>query len=545
MTLLTTDFSNSRAMIIDGSPMTRAILTSQFREFGFEKVTQCTSLSEAREQFSESAFDVVMCEHNFANETPTGIDLVDELRSKQMLPMSTVVFMLTGEASYPRVAEAAETGLDGYLLKPHKANQLHERLRLACYRKDSFREVFSAMEQKAFDVAADLCLERYQHRGLFWLYAARVGAELLMRTNRFQEAQELYEAIAEAKTAPWAKLGVARAMMESGDTVGAANALGALLEEDPSFADAYDVMARAQFELGNVAQARATYKMACDMTPDSVPRLQSLAMMSFYAGDTKEAAQLLDKATRIGLDSKLFDCQTLVVLAFTQLDANDHRGLQRSRDNFTRLLERNPGSARHERGVVMIDAMLALLKNERATLLRLVRELEGATKTPEFDFEAASNLIGLMTRLVKRDVRVDQADARIQTMAMRFCTSRPLTEMLAGAANDNTRYAENIRIAGKQIQKIAQSAVTLGLMGDPAMAVRQLIIEGQTTLNSKLIETAHQVLERYRDKINGANQMAEVVQTLRLQFGSKTRHGSGPNTDKRKSGGLKLQIDHI
>jgi len=545
MTLLTTDFSNSRAMIIDGSPMTRSILTSQLREFGFEKVTQCARLSEARDYFNESAFDVVLCEHNFGHEAPSGIDLVDELRSKQMLPMSTVVFMLTGEASYARVAEAAETGLDGYLLKPHKANQLHERLRLACYRKDSFREVFTAMEQKAFDVAADLCLERYQHRGLFWLYAARVGAELLMRIGRFQEAQELYEAIAEAKTAPWAKLGVARAMMESGNTVGAANALGALLEEDPSFADAYDVMARAQFELGNVAQARATYKMACEMTPDSVPRLQSLAMMSFYAGDIKEAGVLLDRATRIGLDSKLFDCQTLVVLAFTQLDANDHRGLQRSRDNFTRLLERNPGSARHQRGVTMIDAMLALLKNERPSLLALVRELGGITKNPEFDFEAASNLIGLMTRLAKRDVRVDQADARIETMAMRFCTSRPLTEMLAGAANGHISYTDRIRDAGQQIQKIAQSAVTLGLMGDPAMAVRQLIIEGQTTLNSKLIEAAHQVLERYRSKINEADQMAEVVQELRQQFGSQAGQGNSSVAAKRKSGGLKLQIDHI
>ena len=545
MTLLTTDFSNSRAMIIDGSPMTRSILTSQFREFGFEKVTQCARLSEARDYFNESAFDVVLCEHNYGHEAPSGIDLVDELRSKQMLPMSTVVFMLTGEASYARVAEAAETGLDGYLLKPHKANQLHERLRLACYRKDSFREVFTAMEQKAFDVAADLCLERYQHRGLFWLYAARVGAELLMRIGRFQEAQELYEAIAEAKTAPWAKLGVARAMMESGNTVGAANALGALLEEDPSFADAYDVMARAQFELGNVAQARATYKMACEMTPDSVPRLQSLAMMSFYAGDIKEAGVLLDRATRIGLDSKLFDCQTLVVLAFTQLDANDHRGLQRSRDNFTRLLERNPGSARHQRGVTMIDAMLALLKNERPSLLALVRELGGITKNPEFDFEAASNLIGLMTRLAKRDVRVDQADARIETMAMRFCTSRPLTEMLAGAANGHSSYTDRIRDAGQQIQKIAQSAVTLGLMGDPAMAVRQLIIEGQTTLNSKLIEAAHQVLERYRSKINEADQMAEVVQELRQQFGSQAGQGNSSVAAKRKSGGLKLQIDHI
>ena len=92
---------------------------------------------------------------------------------------------------------------------------------------------------------------------------------------------------------------------------------------------------------------------------------------------------------------------------------------------------------------------------------------------------------------------------------------------------------------------MTQSAVTLGLRGDPAMAVRQLIIEGQTTLNSKLIETAHQVLERYRDKINDANQMDEAVQALRRQFGSKARQGSGSSPDKRKSGGLKLQIDHI
>jgi hypothetical protein len=116
--------------------------------------------------------------------------------------------------------------------------------------------------------------------------------------------------------------------------------------------------------------------------------------------------------------------------------------------------------------------------------------------------------------------------------------------MLAGAANGHTNYTDRIRNAGQQIQKIAQSAVTLGLMGDPAMAVRQLIIEGQTTLNSKLIEAAHQVLERYRDKINDASQMAEVVQALRQQFGSQARQGSSSVAAKRKSGGLKLQIDH-
>jgi DNA-binding response OmpR family regulator len=540
MSLLEADFSNSKVMIIDGSPLTRGILASQLREFGFRKVTQCTKLAEAREQFSDSTFDVVMCEHNFAGETPTGIDLIDELREKGQLSLNTVFFMLTGEASYNRVAEAAETGLDGYLLKPHKANQLHERLRLARYRKDAFREVFDAMEVQAYAIAADLCLERYRARSAFWLYAARVGAELLMRVERFTEAQELYEAIAAAKAAPWAKLGVARAMMASGDPVAAASALGALIAEDPSFADAYDVMARAQFELGNVAQAQATYKMACDMTPDSVPRLQNLAMMTFYAGDIDGARPLLDRVTRIGLDSKLYDCQTLVALAFTELDVNEHRNLQRCRDNFTRLIERNPDSVRHQRAAATIDTMLAVLKNERGAVQALVREMCASAKSAAFDFEAASNLLSLLSRLAQRDIRVELADARVEGLAMRFCTSRPITEMLAGAAGLHPAYGARIRAAGQQVQKIAQSAVTLAMRGDPSMAVRQLIVEGQTTLNAKLIEAAHHLLERHGSKMPDADKLEQDLSQLREQFGARSKPG-GPSPSTRQTGSLKLK----
>ena len=39
-------------------------------------------------------------------------------------------------------------------------------------------------------------------------------------------------------------------------------ALENLISEDPSYSDAYDVMGRAQFELGKFDQALATYKIA-------------------------------------------------------------------------------------------------------------------------------------------------------------------------------------------------------------------------------------------------------------------------------------------
>ena len=83
-------------LLISLSNSLRVELFVQLREFGFRKVTQCTKLAEAREQFSDSSFDVVMCEHNFAGETPTGIDLIDELREKgQLVVLDTPFWSLT------------------------------------------------------------------------------------------------------------------------------------------------------------------------------------------------------------------------------------------------------------------------------------------------------------------------------------------------------------------------------------------------------------------------------------------------------------------
>ena len=57
---------------------------------------------------------MVLCQHHFANEASSGQDLLDDLRRNQLLLFSTVFIMVTGEATYAKVAEAAESALDGY-----------------------------------------------------------------------------------------------------------------------------------------------------------------------------------------------------------------------------------------------------------------------------------------------------------------------------------------------------------------------------------------------------------------------------------------------
>jgi len=106
-------------------------------------------------------------------------------------------------------------------------------------RKTSLQEIFTAIEWEEFERAANLCLERYADQGpVLAVRGAGRGriddADWQVQGGR----RQLDEAIVAANTLPWAKLGVARAMMESGQLSHAVSALDTLISEDPSFADA-------------------------------------------------------------------------------------------------------------------------------------------------------------------------------------------------------------------------------------------------------------------------------------------------------------------
>ena len=540
MALPEDDLSTSIALVIDGNPTSRSILVSQLRDFGVGSIVQASRLTDARRQLEYRTFDVVLCELHFPNETSTGQDLLDDLRRNQLLPFSTVFIMVTGEATYAKVAEAAESALDGYLLKPHKGTQLGERLRQARVRKISLQEIFSAIDAEDFDRAANLCLHRFETKGLFWLYAARVGAELLLRTGKCAQAQALYEAVVAAKTLPWAKLGIARALLDEGQTAKAATTLDNLISEDPSYADAYDVMGRAQFELGKFDRALATYRMASDLTPASISRLQNLGMMTYYAGDKTEAEKILDRTTRIGLDSKMFDCQTLVLLAFVRLESGDRKGLQRCRDDFVRLLEKNSDNPRHQRLAGVVEVLFLIQEQQFAQSLAAVRAMIKTVKDPAFDFEAASNMLALLAQLAKRSIQLEEVESVVETLGMRFCTSRAMSELLAAAAATHEPYAERLRATQTQVLKLTEHAMSLSMGGDPRAAVVNLIAHGSATVNGKLIETAYLVLHRYAEKIEDAQSLTETVLELRNRFNT---HSTRPvlGEKKRQAGGLTLR----
>ena len=540
MAVFEDDLSACSALVIDGNPTSRSILISQLRDFGMGSVAQAARAMDGRRQLEFRSFDFVLCEQHFAGEATTGQDLLDDLRRNQLLPFSTVFIMITGEATYAKVAEAAESALDGYLLKPHKAMHLAERLRQARVRKVSLQEIFGAIEEEKFEKAAQLCMDRFEAKGLFWLYAARVGAELLLRVGRFAEAQTLYKSVVAAKTLPWAKLGVARAQLDAGQITQATSTLETLISADPNYADAYDVMGRAQFELGRLDKALETYKMAATLTPSSISRLQNLAMMTYYAGDHAEAEKLLDRTTRMGLDSKMFDCQTLVLLAFTRLEIADRKGLQRCHDDFNRLIEKYPDNARQRRLAEIVVTLNLIQQHQFAQSVEAVRTMAKAVKNSDFDFESASNLLALMAHLAHKAIQLDEVDSVVDTIGLRFCNNRSVAELLTANVNLHPPYADRIRACQAKVLEFAEVAMALSLSGDPTAAVGNLIHHGKETLNARLIDNAYHVLQKHAAKIRDIDVLTAEVQRLRtLSGGGNVKASLGEQ--KRQAGGLALR----
>ena len=541
MHTLPVDLSSCSALVVEGNATMRSILRSQLRDIGVSAVVQVARASDARKALEYRNFDFVLCELHFQDEQYSGQDLLDDLRRNQLLPFTTVFIIVTAEATYRRVAEAAESALDSFMLKPYAPTQLARRLFQSRQRKEALKDIFQAMEEQHFEHAAKLCLERFAARDKYWLYSARLGAELLLRIGRHADAQALFRAIVDAKTLPWAKLGVARAQLEGGHANQAATTLEHLINEEPQFADAYDVMGRAHFEQGRFAQALETYAMAVNLTPHSIGRLQSLAMVTYYAGDAAPAEELLERTVRVGLDSKMFDAQVLVLLAFVRLERNDLAGLARCAAELQRLLEKDPQHARLQRLLSVVTALNLIAQKQFGPCVQAIRALAPSIRQPEFDFEAACNLLTLLCQLTSRAIALEEVDELVLTIGLRFCSNRPLTELLHASARACPAYAEQMRTCQSTVLQYSESALGLSLSGDPARGVRELLLRGRETLNTRLLDNARQVLQKHGAKIADVEALTAEIEALRDQYGHT---GARPTLGDSRGRGGGLSLDH-
>lgn len=533
MFLMDDTIQAASALIIDSNANSRSLMSAQLRDLGVGTVRQTPRVKDARVMLEHQTFDIVLCDYHFDSTDTSGQDLLDELRREGLLPYSTVFVMVTSEATYAKVAEAAEAALDAYLIKPYTSANLAERLTSARLRKRILKDIFEAIENQDFETAANLCMARFEARGKYWLYAARIGAELLLRLKRFDDAKILYEAIIAAKTVPWARLGVARTEVASGNLQKARRTLENLIGELPDHADSHDLLGHVQMEQGELSEALKTYQTAAALTPGCLLRLQRCGSLGFYAGQRAESLKMLERAMSQGLRSKLFDMLTIVLVGLMRFDAKDFKGFKYAHDALLAALERAPGSIRLQRFDLVFRGLAFLLERRVGQAVIVAREFTEHADSGNFDLEAASLLTALWIRLSSQELELEEMMPILRGLGRRHCSAKASTEILVAMTENHQGAAEQFRDCHHQIFNVAETAMRHSMRGTARTAVELLIQQGEQTRNAKLIDMAGLVLKRHAEKIDGAAELAEQIDALHARYvkpiagGASKAHAAG------------------
>jgi two-component system, chemotaxis family, chemotaxis protein CheY len=114
-----------KILIVDDFSTMRRIIKNLLRELGFNNTSEADDGSTALPMLKNGGFDFLVTDWNMPNME--GIALLKAVRADPLLK-SLPVLMVTAEAKRDQIVEAAQAGVNGYIVKPFTAETLKEKI---------------------------------------------------------------------------------------------------------------------------------------------------------------------------------------------------------------------------------------------------------------------------------------------------------------------------------------------------------------------------------------------------------------------------------
>jgi two-component system chemotaxis response regulator CheY len=114
-----------KILIVDDFSTMRRIIKNLLRDLGFNNTFEADDGATALPMLKNGNFEFVVTDWNMP--IMQGIQLLKEIRKDPSLKHLPVL-MVTAEAKREQIIEAAQSGVNGYIIKPFTANTLQEKL---------------------------------------------------------------------------------------------------------------------------------------------------------------------------------------------------------------------------------------------------------------------------------------------------------------------------------------------------------------------------------------------------------------------------------
>ncbi|MDH5546488.1 MAG: chemotaxis response regulator CheY [Gammaproteobacteria bacterium] len=116
---------NMKILIVDDFSTMRRIIKNLLRDLGFNNTQEADDGSTALPMLKSGKFDFLVTDWNMPGMT--GIELLKNVRSDPELAHLPVL-MVTAEQKREQIVEAAQAGVNGYIVKPFTATTLKEKI---------------------------------------------------------------------------------------------------------------------------------------------------------------------------------------------------------------------------------------------------------------------------------------------------------------------------------------------------------------------------------------------------------------------------------
>ena len=114
-----------RILIVDDFSTMRRIVKNLLNDLGFTNTAEADDGTTALVELQKAKFDFVVTDWNMPGMP--GIDLLKAIRADESLAKIPVL-MVTAEAKREQIIEAAQAGVNGYIIKPFTAATLEDKL---------------------------------------------------------------------------------------------------------------------------------------------------------------------------------------------------------------------------------------------------------------------------------------------------------------------------------------------------------------------------------------------------------------------------------
>ncbi|MBF0519489.1 MAG: response regulator [Nitrospirae bacterium] len=309
-----------RCLLVDDFSEFRYSVKKMLQSLGASDVDDTGDGDEAIDKIALKSYDLILCDYNLGENKRDGQQILEEAKHKEILKYSAIFIMITAENTMRMVMGAMEYKPDDYLTKPFTKEALLARLEKIMEKKNDFATIDKALARKDYHSALKMCNDKIQSKPKNLYELLKLKAELSITVGDYPEAESIYNQIVNIRRLPWALLGLGKALFLSTKHMEAKEIFLEIIDENRSFVEAYDWLAKVLEALGDSKEAQRMLMRALELSPKAILRQKALADLAYKNNDLATAENSYKQAVDLGKNSCFKSAKDYTGLAQVMLD---------------------------------------------------------------------------------------------------------------------------------------------------------------------------------------------------------------------------------